>query len=313
MTDHQHPHVGLAMIVRDEIDTIERCLASARPHVDTWTIVDAGSADGTQDRVRELMDGIPGNLVALAGHDGLIGMNKASEIRFEKAKGTADWLLCLHGDMTIEEWQKPRGLVADAYMIPEIDEISGARLHNMRMFRGNRNWRYEGRAHEHIESDHPFAVADLPGTLIRHHRDSKTKATNADILAALQLDLIEKPNDPRTIFYIAQTLAEMGRPIEAAAMYQRRVWQGGWDEETHIALYRLGCLLCENGNSEEGMHRLIDAWLMRKTRAEGLRALANVANSIADRLEFPAADKLCVEPTAYGPRDVALPVSSTSD
>ena len=38
----------LNMIVRDESAVIERCLASVRPHVDHWVIVDTGSVDDTR-------------------------------------------------------------------------------------------------------------------------------------------------------------------------------------------------------------------------------------------------------------------------
>ena len=39
--------ISLCMIVRDEEEFLERCLASAAPHVDEICIVDTGSQDGT--------------------------------------------------------------------------------------------------------------------------------------------------------------------------------------------------------------------------------------------------------------------------
>ena len=51
------PSICLNMIVKNEAHVIARCLASARPLVDAWCIVDTGSSDGTQDKVRELMAG----------------------------------------------------------------------------------------------------------------------------------------------------------------------------------------------------------------------------------------------------------------
>lgn len=41
------PCIGLTMIIRDEAETIEACLASVLPHVDRAVIVDTGSTDGT--------------------------------------------------------------------------------------------------------------------------------------------------------------------------------------------------------------------------------------------------------------------------
>ena len=56
------PSICLNMIVKNEAHVIERCLASARPLIDAWCIVDTGSSDGTQGKIGELMAGIPGTL-----------------------------------------------------------------------------------------------------------------------------------------------------------------------------------------------------------------------------------------------------------
>ena len=55
--------VCLNMIVRNEAHVIERCLRSVLPIIDSWAIVDTGSTDGTQDRIRELLAGLPGELI----------------------------------------------------------------------------------------------------------------------------------------------------------------------------------------------------------------------------------------------------------
>lgn len=53
----------LCMIVRNEAPVIRRCLASVRPLVHHWLVVDTGSTDGTQALVREVMADLPGSLV----------------------------------------------------------------------------------------------------------------------------------------------------------------------------------------------------------------------------------------------------------
>jgi len=52
----------LSMIVKDEARTLERTLASIKPHIDRWVILDTGSTDGTQDVIRKAMEGVPGEL-----------------------------------------------------------------------------------------------------------------------------------------------------------------------------------------------------------------------------------------------------------
>lgn len=40
--------LGLVMIVKNEVATINKTLASMRDMIDYWTLVDTGSTDGTQ-------------------------------------------------------------------------------------------------------------------------------------------------------------------------------------------------------------------------------------------------------------------------
>lgn len=54
--------VCLSMIVKDEAPVIERCLASVRPLLDSWCVVDTGSSDDTPQKVARALAGLPGTL-----------------------------------------------------------------------------------------------------------------------------------------------------------------------------------------------------------------------------------------------------------
>lgn len=56
------PELTLCMIVKDEALVIERCLASVKPFLKRWSILDTGSTDGTQDIIRKFMADLPGVL-----------------------------------------------------------------------------------------------------------------------------------------------------------------------------------------------------------------------------------------------------------
>ena len=54
--------ICLNMIVRDEAHVISRCIKAARPHINSYCIVDTGSTDRTKEIVKELLADIPGDI-----------------------------------------------------------------------------------------------------------------------------------------------------------------------------------------------------------------------------------------------------------
>ena len=79
------PTICLNMIVKNEAHVIERCLASARPLIDAWCIVDTGSSDGTQGTIRALMAGIPGTLHERPWKN--FGHNRTEALQLAHAQG----------------------------------------------------------------------------------------------------------------------------------------------------------------------------------------------------------------------------------
>lgn len=80
------PSICLCMIVKNEAEVIERCLASVADLVDTWVISDTGSTDGTQQLIRSALDGIPGELHEEPWVD--FGHNRTANIKRARAKPT---------------------------------------------------------------------------------------------------------------------------------------------------------------------------------------------------------------------------------
>ena len=61
--------VVLCMVVRNHRDVVERSLASLRPLIDAWFVLDAGSTDGTPEAVRVALAGLPGAVRAFESND----------------------------------------------------------------------------------------------------------------------------------------------------------------------------------------------------------------------------------------------------
>ncbi|MHB8492340.1 MAG: glycosyltransferase, partial [Solirubrobacteraceae bacterium] len=130
--------ICLCMIVRDETEVIERCLASVRGLIDTWVICDTGSADGTPAAIESALAGIPGQLHRCPWVD--FGHNRSELMRL--ARGAADYLLLLDADMTVAvEGPLPATLSANSYLLRHRDEPE---YWIKRLVRGDQGWRFVG-------------------------------------------------------------------------------------------------------------------------------------------------------------------------
>ena len=261
--------IALCMIVRNEAEILGRCFESVRGLIDSWVICDTGSTDATREVVHSGLAGIPGRLLEAGWID--FGHNR-SEL-MASARGTADYLLLLDADMTVVRNGPLPRLDADAYLL----RTSGALDYGViRLVRGDREWWYEGSTHEHITTNGRFAQSELAELGVEHHADGSSRQDKLlrDV-GLLKRDLTRNPQNPRPVFYLAQTFRELGNRELAVEYYRRRVELGGWDEEVFYANLQEGILLAEE-DSDLALPVLLEAWERRPSRAEPLFELARL-------------------------------------
>lgn len=273
--------VALAMIVRDNEEIVGRCIGSAIDHIDHLVVVDTGSTDGTQDLVRQALEIVPGELHRRewvnAGH------NRTQLLAL--ARGSADYLLLLDADHQLQAHEALPHLTADAYMLEETQNDLAWRM--PRLIRGNREWVYEGVAHEYLAGTD--GRENLDCWTVVHHGDGRTGDQKLSVaLAELEQSFAADPSDARTVFYLAQTHRQLGNVDNAIFFYRLRCQMGGFDEELYYARYQLGCLLCTHVSIfDGGAEELLRATKERPGRVEAARALANALNDWADRQPAP--------------------------
>jgi tetratricopeptide (TPR) repeat protein len=257
------------MIVKDEAAVIGRCLRSTQGLIDAWVICDTGSTDGTQQLIHDALSDLPGELHERPWID--FGRNRTELMAL--AQGRADYLLLIDADMTVTyESDHLRHLGADSYMLRHAEDPE---YWIKRLVRGDRRWRYVGSTHEYITADAEDRVEHLDAIVIHHHADGGTRPEKFERdLHLLSRELEEDPRNPRTVFYLAQTLRDLGRIEEAIDLYRRRSEMDGWDEETFCSLYQLGVLSEQAGDRDKAVGALFQAWNSRPQRAEPLYALA---------------------------------------
>jgi tetratricopeptide (TPR) repeat protein len=303
--------ICLNMIVKDEAENIERCLASVRDHVSAWVIVDTGSTDGTQDLVRAALEGIPGELHERPWVN--FAHNRSEALRL--ARGKAEYVLILDADWTLNvEPGALDDLTADSYMIRHV----GSTEHWMKaLVRDEHDWFYVGAVHEYIDTRYAEERSEnLLGVSFDRWGGvggDRTGRWERD-LELLTAEVERDPDDTRSRFYLAQTYRDLDRPREAIEHYAARAEMGGWDEEVYNALLQVGMLKANLDDWGGGLAALVDAWETRPSRLEAIYELAwrlrvrgslQTAYSLLDRVVDPRRaapvpdDILFVQPWVY--------------
>ena len=264
--------VGLIMIVRDEAATLPRLASCLAGRIDHWTIVDTGSTDGTLQVAKELFKNLPGELI----QDVWRGFGPSRNVALEAAEPHSDWLLTLDADETIHDDVSTQGVGNEIDAIEVEQHYANLRFWLPRLVRSGRGWRWQRRAHEYLSlPDRPALIVRSPTGWVHHHADGGSRADKFEReIALLGQDWAEKPDDPRTAFYLARSFEDSGRFVEARDWYRTRLSLGGWDEELFYARWRLGCCLRALGSPDEACAMLWRAWAERPWRAEPLVSLA---------------------------------------
>ncbi|HEY9722368.1 MAG TPA: glycosyltransferase [Oscillatoriaceae cyanobacterium] len=315
----------LCMIVKNEVDDLVRTLASVRPYIDAWTILDTGSTDGTQAQIRALLAEVPGALHERPFVDFATTRNAALAL----AGTECEYLLCLDAEDVLHEGARLREFLEspvaagqDAFYLTV--NTGGMSFCSPRLSRAGAGWRYRGVVHELLmgpQDQIPQVV--VPGVTITQTRSSASAArTRARWERDLQLLLAEvarHPEDTRSVFYLAQTYACLGGDAEAIAWYRRRIELGGWHEEVYAAIMMLARLTANCGHPWPEVQQLyLEAFAIAPHRAEPLCAIAQhylderafpvafVFAQRAQQLPYPAQDRLFVDAEIYAWRAAAL-------
>src|SRR3990167_5059165 len=235
--------ICLNMIVKDESPVIERCLGSVKPFIDYWVIVDTGSKDGTQEKIREFMKDIPGELHESPWVNFAHNRNEALRL----AKGKADYVLFLDADerLVFEKGFEKPALDKDYYLV--MSDCMGVKYGRIQLINNHLEWFLEGAVHECIGNNDPFErscdlLAGVNNVISwdgNRSRDPNKYLKDAELL---EKELLEKPNHKRTLFYLARSYQDAKMPAKALEAFERRAALEGWDAEVHWSLYQIGIL-----------------------------------------------------------------------
>ncbi|MBF8263606.1 MAG: hypothetical protein HW387_1271 [Parachlamydiales bacterium] len=264
------------MIVKDESAVIRRCLASVKPFIDCWVIVDTGSVDGTQTIIREFLKEIPGELHERPWIDFAYNRNAALDL----AKNKCKYLLLIDADERLEclkSFAMPE-LVYDFYVVIVLVE-GQIRIHRELLIKSSLDWKWVGAVHEGITCTRAKSYQVLQDVVNIAAQDGQRSRNPKKFLQDAQMleKAIEKdPKNGRNVFYLAFSYDVGGEYASALKNYEKRVEMAGFAEEVFYSLYRKAWLQEQlKMSADTVIASYSSAYLYRPTRAEPLFCLAN--------------------------------------
>jgi hypothetical protein len=286
--------LSLNMIVRDEKRGIVQTLESCKHLLDTWDILDTGSTDGTQDLIQETLKDIPGTL----HHGPFVDYSTTRNAALDLCQ--SEWALLLSGDELVT-WADRDMLHAFLRSSTHAEHavtirFGALKFGHVRLVRPAGSGRYTGVTHEVIIPRNQGKLAPLA---LRSGRAGEDRTARWQQDRKLLEAELHKGEDPRTLFYLAQTYSCLGMIPEAKATYGRRIAAGvGYHDEFWEAHVRAGAY--------GDMDRLVEAINMRPHRAEPWFYLGQLMASReclerAANLPVPKRDTGFIDLSVYGP------------
>lgn len=278
-------------MVHDEAGTVGPAIETIKPFCDPVIALDVGSSDGAVDIARDLGAEI---------HEQEWTTHGAAAMRlFDLARGRADYVYLASATETVEQvGTLPARLRAPLYVCPTVRD--GLRFQTERLFDLKRKWSCDGPVHTTISPYYMDERRELDALVITQHDDGRRDDKLHRYRLELEAWLKDNPRDTRSIFYLAQTYANMGALHAASGVYQRRAQMTQGDEEAWYSLYQAA--RCElNFNFETGAKMLLAAFLSRPGRMEPLLCLEDACRQIRAQVTAPPPGEiLFIEPEAYG-------------
>ena len=254
--------VILTLMVKNEERIVVRCIEHALRVADAVCVSDTGSTDGTLDALACYLPSlslradaarVPTKLVHAPWKD--FGSNRTEsmlatvafcdELGWDRRR---TYSLVLDADMLLrvsDEFDKA-ALTDGAYLVRQA--TASLSYYNVRLMRLSDPWRCVGVTHEYWEStadSGPSGPSTTDPVSLRtvHIDDVGDGGCKADkferdervLRAALETD----PANTRYMFYLAQTLRDVGKTEEAIEWYKRRADAGQWRQEVWYSMYQL--------------------------------------------------------------------------
>ena len=273
-------NVCLNMIVKNESHVISRCLESVKSLIDYWIIVDTGSIDGTQKKIKEALKDIPGELYERPWVDFAHNRNEA----LHYAYGKSEYLLFMDADdyLTIEIDFKSIKFTEDMYVIEQKEKNYFSQFFIL-MIKNDIGIKWEGILHEALVWQEPKTKIFLQGIVNEYTNEgsrSLNPQKNKRDIEILEQALIQDPYNSRYVFYLAIEYMKQKSYKEAISYFEKRIAMKSsreWVDDIEIQHSLLQIAIAQkelNYPEEIFIKSLCTAYLLRPTQAKALYELS---------------------------------------
>ncbi len=282
------PIIGLTIMVKNEAKTIALTIKSAVDYVGAIIVYDTGSTDDTIKVIKRLCKRYKKNLYLIKGK--FVDFSVSRNILLDYSNNIdVDYLLLVDA---ADQLKKGDELVkfakkywAENYEVFFVNQYwwSGRvdNYYNTRFIKNGCTWRYTGPVHEHLSPSDgiiPDNIIKIPKVVLYQDRTNSNTDSSKRFARDKKLLLQEyekDKNNPRTLFYLAQT-CECLKDYSDALYYAKKHLNtdDNFDEQIFHSLLRCGVVSSHLGHDWE--HVL--PWYMKayehSNRAEPLINIA---------------------------------------
>lgn len=177
--------ISLCMIVKNEEETLGRCLESVHGIPDEIIIVDTGSADAT----KEIAAKFGAKVVDFAWIDDF-----AAARNFSFAQATQEYIMWLDADDYLLTEDRAKFLELKASLHPNIDSVSmnyhtsfdannnvNSSTRRLRLVRRSKNFTWSGVVHEDLEAKDTYTYLDSDVTITHGKPEGKSKGSTRNL------------------------------------------------------------------------------------------------------------------------------------
>jgi len=281
--------LGLSMIVKNESHVILRLLNSVAPIIDYWVVADTGSTDGTQEIITKFFEekGIPGQLLQI---DWIDDFSYARNKSLEEVEKHVDYGFWIDADeeLLINQNFNKQELLGQNFHSISVSTIYGRIDYTRKnIWKTGMNFKWDGPIHELLSSreETEGGLATGISVLVKPEGSSWGNIREKYLGHAKILQKhAEKTNDPRWVFYTAQSYRDAQEYETSIEWYAKRAQMTeGFVEEVFISKFMMAKLSEVSGKTKSECANLYqDAHAADHSRGESIKGIVQMYQRFND-------------------------------